>query len=173
MVGVAHAALYGPCQSMVRPAGVCCIYVCTGRILQPSKVEQSGLYRLPHHTTAVQQTGALLQVIRPQLLSEGFEAVKRDNLEVTDDVSIIEAIGKPVKMTQGAYANIKAGSSSSALLQRCCHLAGEMVAACHVTAMCLCQPRKAFTYLANCDSTTRQCPVESLRASLRTPQCRL
>ena len=28
-------------------------------------------------------------------------------MEVTDDVSIIEAIGKPVKMTQGSYTNIK------------------------------------------------------------------
>lgn len=31
----------------------------------------------------------------------------RDNLEVTDDVSIIEALGKPVKITRGAYTNIK------------------------------------------------------------------
>lgn len=43
----------------------------------------------------------------PHLLREGFEAVKRDHLEVTDDVSIIEAIGKPVRMTHGSYTNIK------------------------------------------------------------------
>jgi hypothetical protein len=49
----------------------------------------------------------LLQVIKPSLLKEGFEALLRDNVEVTDDVSIIEAIGKPVKMTQGSYTNIK------------------------------------------------------------------
>eukprot|EP00892_Ulva_mutabilis_P010955 jgi/Ulvmu1/8231/UM041_0040.1 len=47
------------------------------------------------------------QVIRPYLLREGFKAVQRDDLQVTDDVSIIEAIGKPVKMTQGSYTNIK------------------------------------------------------------------
>jgi 2-C-methyl-D-erythritol 4-phosphate cytidylyltransferase len=48
-----------------------------------------------------------VQVIRPELLKEGFEAVEKGNLMVTDDVSIIEAIGKPVRMTQGAYTNIK------------------------------------------------------------------
>lgn len=47
------------------------------------------------------------QVIRPALLREGFDLVKRDNLEVTDDVSIIEAMGKPVKITSGSYTNIK------------------------------------------------------------------
>ena len=30
-----------------------------------------------------------------------------ENLEVTDDVSVIEARGKPVKLTQGEYTNIK------------------------------------------------------------------
>lgn len=46
-------------------------------------------------------------MIRPALLREGFELVKRDNLEVTDDVSIIEALGRPVRVTQGSYTNIK------------------------------------------------------------------
>ena len=30
-----------------------------------------------------------------------------ENLEVTDDVSVIEALGKPVKLTKGEYTNIK------------------------------------------------------------------
>ncbi|GAB4815047.1 hypothetical protein N2152v2_002093 [Parachlorella kessleri] len=47
------------------------------------------------------------QVIRPALLREGFELVRRDGLEVTDDVSIIEALGKPVQITPGSYTNIK------------------------------------------------------------------
>ena len=47
------------------------------------------------------------QVIRPDLLREGFEAVRRDGLEVTDDVSIIEALGLPVRVTKGSYTNIK------------------------------------------------------------------
>lgn len=50
---------------------------------------------------------ALLQVIKPALLTAGFELVQRELLEVTDDVSIIEALGQPVKITYGSYANIK------------------------------------------------------------------
>ncbi len=37
----------------------------------------------------------------------GFDKVKRENLEVTDDVSVIEALGLPVKLTLGEYTNIK------------------------------------------------------------------
>lgn len=47
------------------------------------------------------------QCIRPPLLREGFEVVRRDGLEVTDDVSIVEALGRPVKITPGSYTNIK------------------------------------------------------------------
>lgn len=47
------------------------------------------------------------QVIRPALLRTGFEFVKKQNLEVTDDVSIVEALGEPVKITPGSYTNIK------------------------------------------------------------------
>jgi 2-C-methyl-D-erythritol 4-phosphate cytidylyltransferase len=47
------------------------------------------------------------QCIRPALLREGFQLVKEKGLEVTDDVSIIEAMGLPVKVTPGSYTNIK------------------------------------------------------------------
>jgi 2-C-methyl-D-erythritol 4-phosphate cytidylyltransferase len=47
------------------------------------------------------------QVIRPELLRAGFELVAKENLEVTDDVSIVEALGEPVLITPGAYTNIK------------------------------------------------------------------
>jgi 2-C-methyl-D-erythritol 4-phosphate cytidylyltransferase len=47
------------------------------------------------------------QCIRPELLREGFRAVKERGLEVTDDVSIIEALGLPVRITPGSYTNIK------------------------------------------------------------------
>jgi len=55
----------------------------------------------------IAKAGAFLQVIRPALLREGFELIQREGTEVTDDVSIIEALGKPVKVTQGSYTNIK------------------------------------------------------------------
>ena len=48
-----------------------------------------------------------MQVIKPDLLREGFELIKQEGTEVTDDVSIIEALGKPVKVTRGSYTNIK------------------------------------------------------------------
>lgn len=40
-------------------------------------------------------------------LTEGFVRVEKENLEVTDDVSIIELLGKKVKVTRGEYTNIK------------------------------------------------------------------
>lgn len=47
------------------------------------------------------------QCVRPQLLRDGFALVKAQGLEVTDDVSIVEAMGLPVKITPGAYTNLK------------------------------------------------------------------
>lgn len=47
------------------------------------------------------------QVMRPLLLRAGFELVQSKGLEVTDDVSIIEALGEPVQITAGSYTNIK------------------------------------------------------------------
>jgi len=47
------------------------------------------------------------QVIRADLLREGFANAAEKNLEVTDDVSLVEALGKPVKLTEGEYTNLK------------------------------------------------------------------
>jgi 2-C-methyl-D-erythritol 4-phosphate cytidylyltransferase len=47
------------------------------------------------------------QVSSKKLFLEGFAKVQAENLEVTDDVSVIEALGKPVKLTLGQYTNIK------------------------------------------------------------------
>ena len=47
------------------------------------------------------------QVIKPPLLRKGFQKVKAENLDVTDDVSIVECLGEPVKITLGEYTNIK------------------------------------------------------------------
>lgn len=51
------------------------------------------------------------QVIKPELLRKGFEKVKAENLDVTDDVSIVECLGEPVKITLGDYTNIKLTTS--------------------------------------------------------------
>lgn len=47
------------------------------------------------------------QVVKPTLLLRGFEKVRRERLAVTDDVSIVEQLGEPVKITMGEYTNIK------------------------------------------------------------------
>ncbi|GKA92319.1 2-C-methyl-D-erythritol 4-phosphate cytidylyltransferase, chloroplastic [Tanacetum coccineum] len=47
------------------------------------------------------------QVIKLKLLKKGFELVKREGLEVTDDVSIVEHLKHPVYITEGSYTNIK------------------------------------------------------------------
>lgn len=47
------------------------------------------------------------QVASKELLMKGFAMVKEHNIEVTDDVSVIEALNLPVKLTLGEYTNIK------------------------------------------------------------------
>jgi len=47
------------------------------------------------------------QVIRIDSLLKGFKKVAEENLEVTDDVSVIEQLGEPVKLTRGEYTNLK------------------------------------------------------------------
>lgn len=47
------------------------------------------------------------QAIQTSLLKNGFKQVLEDNLDVTDDVSIIELLGHPVKLVEGAYTNLK------------------------------------------------------------------
>jgi 2-C-methyl-D-erythritol 4-phosphate cytidylyltransferase len=47
------------------------------------------------------------QVVAIATLLKGFEKVAKEDLEVTDDVSIVEALGEPVKLTLGEYTNLK------------------------------------------------------------------
>lgn len=47
------------------------------------------------------------QVIRLTLLKEGFKYAQEHSLTVTDDVSLVELLGKPVKVVEGSHANIK------------------------------------------------------------------
>lgn len=47
------------------------------------------------------------QVIEIEKLQRGFEKVAQEGIEVTDDVSIVEALGETVKLTLGEYTNLK------------------------------------------------------------------
>lgn len=47
------------------------------------------------------------QVVKLELLKEGFNYALEQRLTVTDDVSLVELLGKPVKIVEGSYSNIK------------------------------------------------------------------
>jgi len=47
------------------------------------------------------------QVIRKKLLTEAFDYIQLHNLTVTDDASLVELLGKPVKIVEGSYKNVK------------------------------------------------------------------
>jgi len=47
------------------------------------------------------------QILRPQMLRDGFVNANEKSLAVTDDVSVVELMGKPVKLTVGDYTNLK------------------------------------------------------------------
>lgn len=51
------------------------------------------------------------QVIRLDLLKEGFAYAQQHQLTLTDDVSLIELLSKPVKVVEGSYSNIKVTTS--------------------------------------------------------------
>jgi 2-C-methyl-D-erythritol 4-phosphate cytidylyltransferase len=54
------------------------------------------------------------QVVRLSLLRDGFAYAK--NLTVTDDVSLVELLGRPVKIVRGSYTNIKVTTLDDLLL---------------------------------------------------------
>lgn len=47
------------------------------------------------------------QVIRLDWLAEGFRLAHEQNITVTDDVSLIEILGKDIKIVEGSHCNIK------------------------------------------------------------------
>lgn len=47
------------------------------------------------------------QIVATNILSEGFNKAISENLTVTDDTSLAELVGSPVKLVEGAYSNIK------------------------------------------------------------------
>lgn len=47
------------------------------------------------------------QVISLDLLKEGFAYVQQHQLTITDDISLVELLGKPARVVEGSYMNIK------------------------------------------------------------------
>ena len=47
------------------------------------------------------------QAIKKEVLIEGFKEMKSKDLLIFDDVSLVELLNLPVKLTIGSYSNIK------------------------------------------------------------------
>lgn len=56
------------------------------------------------------------QVVSLNLLNEGFKQAHEQNFTVTDDVSLVELIGRPVKVVEGSYRNIKVTTPEDLIL---------------------------------------------------------
>ena len=64
------------------------------------------------------------QVIKPDLLKEGFKLVNEKGYEVTDDVSIVEFMGERVQITEGSYVNIKVTTPEDMFIREASQRAG-------------------------------------------------
>lgn len=58
------------------------------------------------------------QVVRTGLLRAGFAKAAAESLEVTDDASLVEALGEPVKLTLGEYTNFKLTTPEDMVIAR-------------------------------------------------------
>lgn len=47
------------------------------------------------------------QVLKPNIIEQGFASIQKQNLTITDDVSLAEQLGLPVKLVEGDYKNLK------------------------------------------------------------------
>lgn len=56
------------------------------------------------------------QVMTPSLLKKGFQLAAQKDCVVTDDVSLVELTGHPVKIVQGSYQNLKITTSEDLAL---------------------------------------------------------
>eukprot|EP00854_Cymbomonas_tetramitiformis_P003905 gene3905-4868_t len=64
----------------------------------------------------VQCKATVKEASGPAILAKGFAYVKENNLEVTDDVSIVEHLGEPVRITKGSYENLKVTTPEDMLI---------------------------------------------------------
>lgn len=56
------------------------------------------------------------QIVRLALLKEGFAFAKAHHSLVTDDVSLVELLSKPVKVVEGTYDNVKVTTQEDLIL---------------------------------------------------------
>jgi 2-C-methyl-D-erythritol 4-phosphate cytidylyltransferase len=56
------------------------------------------------------------QIIKTQLFKEGFDYILANQIEVTDDVSVVEHLKAPVKLVEGSYRNLKVTTPEDLIL---------------------------------------------------------
>lgn len=59
------------------------------------------------------------QVIQTQQLQRGLEFTNKENITVTDDVSLVELLNLPVKIVKGTYENLKITTPEDLILAGC------------------------------------------------------
>ncbi|MBS4167900.1 2-C-methyl-D-erythritol 4-phosphate cytidylyltransferase [Parachlamydia sp. AcF125] len=119
-------------QTIKQPPQIVCIHdaarpcidqLLVKRVLKAAREHGAATAGMPLKFTLKQSTAAgfvdktldrslLWEIQTPQaidfcLLHQGFKKVHELNREVTDDVSMVELLEKPVKLVEGDYANLK------------------------------------------------------------------
>lgn len=59
------------------------------------------------------------QIVQRDILQKGFEKAHQSAITVTDDTALAELIGKPVKLVEGSYTNIKITRPIDFALAKC------------------------------------------------------
>ena len=70
-----------------------------------------------YSTLLNEMTNKLFEIFTPQILSydileKGFAYVQKNQITVTDDVSLAELVGHKVKIVESSYENIKITTAS-------------------------------------------------------------
>lgn len=58
------------------------------------------------------------QIIQSHLLKQGFEKAIKEDITVTDDLSLVELLSHPVKLVEGSYKNIKVTTPEDFLIAK-------------------------------------------------------
>ena len=109
------------------------------------------------------------QVVRPELLARGYELVEAEGLEVTDDVSIVEALGEPVKITKGSYENIKVCMCLLCVCVCVCLLC-VCVCVCVCACVCVCVCACVCACACECTADTGGCARLPRRRTSPSPR---
>lgn len=88
------------------------------------RVDRHGmvLETVPRHDVWMAQTP---QVVRRELLEEALEQAERSAFQGTDDVSLVEAMGRPVAVVEGSRRNLKVTTEEDLMLARALLAAGR------------------------------------------------